>query len=299
MIKFVFLTPYLEPKIWGGYKLKSFNFNLPPKPIGEAWVISAYQRKSSILKNTKYKGSTLTDFYNYHRNFFDNHLSNEYPLLVKILDCNEDLSVQVHPNIHYATIHNIPSKNEAWHILKAPDNAKIIYGHSAETKADFARKVEKNQWKKLLIHHSVHAGDLINVPAGTIHALTSGLLVLEIQESIDFTYRLYDYGRNDANRPLHIKQTIDSCNIPCTSITQNYTNELHTPFFNIHIIENSSIKHYHFKYAKWIQIVVIDGTGRIDWITKIKKGDCFIINCKKKSFILHGKLKICVSYIKI
>lgn len=298
MIKFIFLSPYLESKIWGGHRLESFNIALPNKPIGEAWVISAYPNKSSMIVNEKFKGLSLQDFYNQYRDFFGGSPTKEYPLLTKILDCNDDLSIQVHPNQTYANKNNVPSKNEAWYIIDAPENAKIVYGHTAKTRNEFSTMVKNKKWKDLLIYKNIKPGDLINVPAGTVHALTKGLLVLEIQQSIDLTYRLYDYERKDNNRELHIKQSIESSNIPFVEQQQTLINELNTPFFNVHIIENNSFKRYSFKNAKWIQCVVISGEGKIDFFKKIKKGDCFVINSRKKHFILNGKIKMFISYIK-
>ena len=299
MNKILFLSPYLEPKVWGSSRLASFNIKLPNEPIGEAWIISGYPNKSSTIINGKYAGDKLSDFYKRHRDFFDNCQDIEYPLLMKVLDCNDDLSIQVHPKLSYANEHGVPSKNEAWYVLGSPNNAEIIYGHTAKDKTEFSQMVKNSQWNSLLLHRQVKEGDLINVPAGTIHALTKGLLILEIQQSIDLTYRLYDYGRNNKDRKLHIDESIESSNIPFIKTKVDSQSELHTSFFNIQIINHDGKKRYEFNRAKWIQCFVIQGNGKINGFTKIKRGDSFIMHCKKKSFKLKGKLKLSISYMSV
>ncbi|MDR1235230.1 MAG: hypothetical protein LBJ97_04100 [Mycoplasmataceae bacterium] len=298
----LFLKPYLEKKLWGGHNLSDFNIKLPREDIGEAWIISGIKDKSSIITNEEHGGITLFEFYQDHRAFFDNHESEQYPLLVKLLDCQDDLSVQVHPTLEYASEnHDVLSKTEAWYILDALPKSQIVYGHNAKTKNELKSLVEKGQWDKLLNYIDVKKHDLFYVPAGTLHALKKGLVVLEIQQSSDTTFRLYDYGRdkNDTTRKLTVNESLENIITPFVKpALETKDNELLTsPFFSIAKIENKGKCSYDFSYACWIQCVVIEGNGYIENMP-IQKGSTFIIGNGDLTFTLSGNLEIITSYIR-
>lgn len=218
----IFLQPYFREKIWGGNKLKKdFNFDIPSDRTGEAWVISGHRNGQSIVTSPEeLKGKTLDQVYKEKPELFDNPSSSDFPLLVKILDAQADLSVQVHPDDEYAQVHEGDlGKTECWYILSAEPGAKIIYGHHAEDEADFKRAVEDGNWQGLLREMPVQADEFYDVPHGTIHAIGAGITILEIQQSSDTTYRVYDYDRVDDEgnkRDLHIEDSIAVSKIPHT-----------------------------------------------------------------------------------
>ena len=142
-----------------------------------------------------------------------------FPLLTKILDANTNLSVQVHPDDAYADLHENGElgKTECWYIIDCKEDAEIIYGHNAKTKAEFTEMIENGEWSPLLRRVKIKPGDFFYVPSGTIHALGEGTVVLETQQSSDATYRLYDYDRVDQKgqlRELHIDKSIAVTTIP-------------------------------------------------------------------------------------
>lgn len=283
----VFLSPYLKPTIWGGHRLQKYNIKSQQK-IGEAWLISAIHNYESTIRNTNIK---LSDFFKKNKSFFNNSKFKQYPLLFKLLDCNQNLSIQTHPkDIKH-------QKNEAWYFLRTQPKQKIIFGHKAKTKQEFITCVHNKQWSKLLSQVSVRDGDIVNIPSGTLHALQKGSVVLEIQQPVDITYRLYDYDRElkDKTRKLHIKEVIKNITFPQTSFEINKSNCLKTKHYCLQIIENISNKCYNFQ-ADWLQCFVIKGNGIINDI-KIKTGDCFLLSKKFSTFNLSGKIKLVITYM--
>lgn len=305
MKRVIFLKPHLESKIWGSNHLTNFNIDLHGKNnIGEAWVVSGYEGKSNIIINGKYKNITLFELYNSNRNLFANHSSPIYPLLVKLLDCNDDLSVQVHPDDQYAKQYNSLGKTECWYILQAKQNANLILGHNAKNKDELKKFIDNNQWESLLKKLPVKKDDFLYIPAKTIHGINNGIVLYELQQSSDLTFRLYDYNRLENGRPrqLHLKQSIESTQVPYVPVSDLIVNKhgqylVDNNFFCLMKIVNKGIHRYHIKSAKWLQITVIDGSCYLDGLKKINMGMSFII-LNKPTFCLFGKATILVSYLK-
>ena len=226
-----------------------------------------------------------------HRELFSNYKGEQYPLLAKILDCNDSLSVQVHPN-------NKQGKNECWYFLDAKKGADIVYGHTAKTKEEFIKLVTSNKWSKLLKYKKVKPGDFVYVNAGCLHALNKGIVVYELQQSSDLTYRLYDYNRN--SRPVHVKESIASTTVPFKAPTfyKDKNTLIKTNFFTLKQIKNVGEKKYKFNEACWIQATVIDGSGTLNTKYKIKKGTSFILSSDQKEFKLKGKMTLFVSFVE-
>src|SRR5690606_27820425 len=147
----IFLNPVFKERIWGGNNLhKDFGYNIPSDKTGEAWVISAHANGSSIIKNGPLKGKTLLDAWNENRLLFNqkNQEDTAYPLLIKIIDANDQLSVQVHPGDKYAQekAGEPYGKTECWYVLSAEENAEIIIGHHAKTKEEFDQLIKEGKW---------------------------------------------------------------------------------------------------------------------------------------------------------
>ena len=148
----LFLEPVFHEKIWGGTGLRDeFGYDIPSDHTGEAWAISAHPHGPAAIKNGPYKGMKLNELWDQHRELFGNAKGDVFPLLTKILDANQDLSVQVHPDNEYARIHEGElGKTESWYVIKAKPGAKLYYGHNAQTREEFADMVHGKEWKKLL-----------------------------------------------------------------------------------------------------------------------------------------------------
>ena len=210
----LFLKSQMHEKIWGGTKLHDvFGYEIPSKTTGEYWAISAHPNGVSTIANGRYKGYGLDQLYREEKALFGNPKSEVFPLLTKILDANDWLSVQVHPDDTYALEHEGEhGKTECWYVIAADEGAEIIYGHNAKSKEELAQMITAGDWEHLLTKIPVKAGDFFYVPSGTMHAIGKGILILETQQSSDTTYRVYDFDRKDASgktRDLHLKQSID------------------------------------------------------------------------------------------
>ena len=216
----LFLKPVFHEKIWGGTQLKSkFGYDIPSNHTGECWAISAHKHGPATVENGEYKGIKLNELWNTHRELFGNQKGDVFPLLTKILDANQDLSVQVHPDDKYAAKHEHElGKTECWYVIDAKPGAYLYYGHFAKSRKELADLIHSGNWKKLFRKVPVKTGDFFFVPSGTIHALGAGIMVLETQQSSDTTYRVYDFDRiqksTGKKRELHIQQSIDVTNVP-------------------------------------------------------------------------------------
>jgi len=202
-------TPIYKEMIWGGKKLSDhYGRRLPSEHIGESWDISYREMEMGLVANGEFAGmpfSSVTGPLGAVSRFQwlgRKIVETEFPLLVKIIDANENLSVQVHPNDDQAQAINGEKygKNEMWYVLDAPEGAHLILGlKNGVTKELFSEAVKKNDGQTielLLNKQPVKRGDVLLIPAGLIHAITKGVMVAEIQQNSNLTYRIYDYGRN-------------------------------------------------------------------------------------------------------
>lgn len=212
--------PVYKDYLWGGRRLESYGKDLPEGITAESWELSCHPNGQSIVKEGKFEGQALADLIQqYPAELLGSAVQGKdlekFPLLVKLIDANQSLSVQVHPNDAYANEHENGEygKNEMWYIVEAPEGATLIAGVLRGTdKKALAEAIEEGRCEELLQHIPVKAGDVINIPAGLVHAITEGLIVYEVQQNSDTTYRMYDYNRRGADgklRELHIDKALD------------------------------------------------------------------------------------------
>lgn len=310
----LFLKPYFQEKIWGGNKLhKEYGYKIPSDHTGECWAISAHTHGPAVVENGPYKGMTLTEVWDKHREVFGNAKGDVFPLLTKILDAKEDLSVQVHPDDAYAKEHEGElGKTECWYVLSADEGATMYYGHHAKTKEELKEMIENKEWDKLLRKVPVKAGDFLYVPAGTIHAIGKGIMVLETQQSSDTTYRLYDFDRIDKTtgklRELHLKQSIDVTNVPhvdpklelevLETPEKKVTKFVDTDFFAVYKWEITGTALFERKTAPYTLVSVLDGRGQLEVSGKtyeVKKGMHFILPNDVTSWVLSGDMMLIAS----
>lgn len=308
MQNLIFLEPIFHEKIWGGTRLKTnFNYEIPSVRTGECWAISAHKNGDCKISNGKYAGVLLSELWENHRELFGNIEGEQFPLLTKILDASDDLSVQVHPDDEYGLKHEGEmGKTECWYILDADEDAELIFGHHAQSKEEFVQLIEEGKWDNLLRKIKIKKGDFFHVPTGTIHALKKGTLVLETQQSSDTTYRLYDYDRlgdDGMPRPLHLKQSIDVATIPHIEAKLNYE----TIKMGESLLTNFVTCDY-FTTSKWdirgtftsahtkpfTLVSVLDGEGLFN-DTKIVKGQHFIVPSYIKALTIEGNVDLIVA----
>lgn len=308
----MFLNPVFQEKIWGGSRLRSvFGFDIPNDKIGEDWAISAHPHGVSVVENGEYQGQKLDELWQNHKELFGNPTEPVFPLLIKILDAEDELSVQVHPDDAYGMKHEGElGKTECWYIIDAEPGAEIIYGHHAKTREELAEMIQEGRWDDLLKKVPVKKGDFFYVPSGTIHAIGKGIMILETQQSSDTTYRVYDYNRKDANgntRELHIQQSIDVTTVPAITPqiqmkevrkgNSSIVTYLETEFFNVYEWDIKGITSFK-KQAPYTLATVIDGAGELvvnEKIYPLTKGASFILPNDVTEWTVQGELSIIAS----
>lgn len=309
----IFLRPLFQERIWGGTKLnEKYEYTIPSSQTGECWAISAHPHGQSVVASGEFSEKSLGELWEEQPELFGYFESDRFPLLTKILDANDDLSVQVHPDDDYANKFEKGEfgKTECWYIVDCDEGADIIFGHHAQSKEEFIRLVEEGNWERLLQRIKIKPGDFFYVPSGTIHALCKGTLVLETQQSSDTTYRVYDYNRRGQDgklRELHLEKAIDVTTVPHTAAKVepaivkttggSITTFVEEDYFTVYkwdITNTLSLT----QESYFTLVSVINGEGKIiseDNEYYIKYGDHFIIPHEMKSFKIEGQVQLIAS----
>jgi mannose-6-phosphate isomerase len=269
----------LHTIVWGGHRLKPMKY-LPAdeEPIGESWEISAVKSSRSIVKNGPLAGTdldTLTREYkellmgvNVYQKYGD-----QFPLLIKFIDAAKDLSIQVHPNDQLAAKrHQTFGKTEMWYIIKADPGAKLYSGFKSPiSKYEYEKRIEDHSICEVLQEHEVKAGDVFFIPAGRVHAICGGILLAEVQQSSDITYRIFDYNRPGLDgkpRQLHTELAKDAIDYTVLDdYRSHYERKLNKPvtlvmneFFVVKLLEvNRSFHRKLYKYDSFVIYMCMEG----------------------------------------
>lgn len=208
------LQPVLHNNIWGGRRLEEFGYQLPDGPVGECWGIAAHPHGDCPVVGGPYDGMTLAQLWDEHHELFQGAEGDRFPLLVKILDARDDLSIQVHPDDAYANEHENGSlgKHECWYVLDAHSHGQIIVGQRCRDREEFALMAREGRWHLVENLVPIKKGDFFDIKPGTVHAILGDTLILETQQSSDVTYRVFDYNRRQPDgslRELHLGKAMD------------------------------------------------------------------------------------------
>ena len=290
-----------------------YGYDIPGDDTGECWAISAHPNGDCVIENGIFAGKKLSELWTEQRQLFGNYDSDRYPLLIKIIDAKADLSIQVHPDDEYAKVHENGSlgKTECWYILDCDPGAELIYGFKKEiSNEEFRRRVEDNTFLDVVNKVKVHKGDLFFIESGTLHAIGKGILLAEIQQNSNVTYRVYDYGRLGADgkpRQLHTEKAIAVTHcVPPTRDAKpegemekhdGYTKQLLTSC-DLFTVWNIDVKYNYEAIAdenSFVSLVVADGSGKIacgEDTMPAKKGDSFFIPANAGKFSLDGNLQV-------
>lgn len=306
-------APILRERIWGGDRLKAWFSLADPRPIGEYWLLSAHPGGVSVVENGPLKGMSLTELV---ARFPDAYLGQSpqerFPLLVKLIEAADDLSIQVHPDDSLARhAEGDYGKTEAWYILEHGPSAEIIYGHRFTGPEHFRRAVREKTVKQYVQYKPIRKDELIYVPAGTLHAILKGTIVLEIQQTSDVTYRVYDWDRPGANgksRPLHTEQAAlamfaQSPAPPAvcqrkTLLRNDFVVHEHLltcPLFVIERVQITAGQQYVLypgKPGNPDVLVVLEGTGFVAYgkerrPVRFQKGDALLIPASLQRYQIH------------
>ncbi len=293
-------SPILKDKIWGGTKLKSlFNKAAQTDKLGESWELSGYEGDESVVTNGLLAGNNLAELIEIYMGelvgdtIYD-QFGLSFPLLFKLIDANENLSIQVHPGDEVAAErHNSYGKTEMWYVIDADPGSELIIGFKEDcSKDDYLDALDNDKVEDLLQRVPVKKGDVFFIPAGLVHAIGKGIVVAEIQESSDITYRIYDYKRTDDQgneRELHTEQALDVINFSASKQPRtNYQpllNEI-TPLVTCDYFTTNMLKFDHAvtrNYAtldSFVAYMCLEGDFVIDFEgekTVVNKGDTVLI----------------------
>ena len=303
-------SPILKDRIWGGTKLNSYlNKNIESQTTGESWEISTVPGDISVVNSGILKGKNINEIIDlYPEEILGKSViaqfGKQFPLLFKFIDAKEDLSIQLHPNDELAKErHNSFGKTEMWYVMQADADARLVVGFKKNSnQKEYLEKLENNDLISLLNEYPVNQGDVFFLETGTIHAIGAGVVVAEIQQTSDITYRLYDWDRVDANgkgRELHTELALDAINFNTTNSKMDYSevpNEsshiVNCPYFNTNIIALQD--NYIWKKSKESFTVFMCTNGQFEVIIngeimQYQMGDTILIPAIIDSFTLKGK----------
>ncbi len=313
------LKPAVKDYLWGGTKLKTeFGFESDTEIAAEGWMLSCHKDGASTVLNGEYKGKTLAEVVALWGNAALGKNAEKFPyfpLLIKLIDAKQSLSVQVHPDDSYALSNEGEfGKTEMWYVVDCEPGAKLIYGFSKNISTEeFESRIKDNTLTEVCNFVPVKKGDLFFIGAGTLHAIGEGILIAEVQQNSNTTYRVSDYGRLGADgkpRPLHIDKAIavTKCEKPTepygqvgrvTKIGQNSFRQLaQCKFFTAGLIGLAD-KYTVCAEDSFVSLLVLEGEAVIIWekeVIKLKKGDSLFVPAGL-SVTLNGQAEILYSCV--
>lgn len=310
--------PILKERIWGGEKLNSeLNKPIISNITGESWEISTVEGDVSVISNGTLKGISLSEVIDTFPKevlgtaVFD-QFGKQFPLLFKYLDAKTDLSIQVHPNDELAKIrHNSFGKTEMWYIMQADEGSRIIVGFKNNSNAkEYVSHLENNTLLALLEEVKVKTGDVFFLETGTVHSIGAGLLVAEIQQTSDITYRLYDFDRVDSEgnkRELHVELALDAINYNKVETQKQYnkkeniSNEMvNCPYFTTNYLKLSGELTISKSNASFTVYMCTEGEFKLEFNQVhylYSKGDTVLIPAAMTDFNLSGNATLLEIYI--
>ena len=315
------LQPAAKDYLWGGSRLNDdFGKQIQVSPLAETWECSTHPDGLSVVSNGDYAGMTLREVLSLHPSFLGSHpllLTGgrpELPILVKLIDAKKDLSIQVHPDDAYALSHeNSLGKTEMWYVLHAAKDAQLIYGFRQNvTREQVIEGVQSGSLGNQLNHVPVAKDDVFFIEPGTVHAIGAGVLLAEVQESSNLTYRLYDYNRIDKNgekRPLHVDKALDVANLAASKEPRQPMRVLRyrggfalellsrCRYFQVErMLLNTEIHrdlpYYQTQENSFHVLLCTDGCGTLSgesFLLNFFKGDCLFVPAQSMALRLHGK----------
>ncbi len=301
---------YFE-KVWGGQALSTIRDNVPQGDIGESWDVACHENGVSIVTNGKYKGMRLDKLIEEKgEGLLGKELvGRKFPLLIKFLSPNEKLSVQVHPNDKYAAKYENGElgKTEAWYIVEANEDAYIVLGTNGCSKEEFQKSIEDGTVENYMNKINVKKGDVYYLKSGLIHTMGPGVIVAEIQQNSDTTYRVYDYGRG---RETHVKKALDVIRFDSEGrkregllvekdgysktyycLSEHFSLEIYNIFLSM-VEESDNDRFYIF--------TAVEGEGRIYYNkgkVDFKRGESIFIPATLGEYSIQGNCKLIKSYV--
>ena len=310
MIAPVKLTPACKDYLWGGLRLKEeFHKESPLSPLAETWELSAHKDGQSTLPDgrtlSEYVKQTGTEVLGKNCEKYD-----YFPLLIKFIDAKGDLSVQVHPWDAYAKEKEGEyGKTEMWYVLDCEEGATLYYGFARDvTEEEYRTAIQEGHLTELLNKVKVKKGDVFFIPAGTVHAIGAGILICEIQQNSNTTYRVYDYNRRDKDgnlRPLHIEKAIEVSNRRKTVLPSDLSKDedaiLATcEYFEVRRLRCDGTKTFSTDRQSFCGLTVTDGEGTLHYGEErcpLRKGDTLFLAAQELEYTVCGTCEILLSKV--
>ena len=314
-MEMVKLSPFVADNIWGGTRLiTEYGIKTDKDPAAEAWVLSCHPAGPSTVLNGKYKGKTLQEVYLADKSICGTKGKKYefFPLLIKFIDAKRDLSIQVHPDDEYAMrVEGEYGKTEAWYILDCEPDAELILGFNRNvTVEEFKKAAQGDEMMSICNRVKVKKGDVFFIESGTMHAICKGILLAEVQQNSNTTYRIYDYGRlgkDGKPRELHVDKAADVTKLCPTSIPDSSKREVEKfdnasrskltscDLFTMYELsvdgEYSSV----CDEQSFVSLLCLEGSAEIECDGEklmMKKGESVFIPANKGKFTINGNVKI-------
>lgn len=310
----IFLQAVCKDYLWGGNRLREeFGKKSDADKIAESWELACHKDGSSLICSGTYKGMTLSQLLEQTGMGLlgtDCAGCTQLPVMIKLIDAKADLSIQVHPADDYAmTVEGEPGKTEMWYILDCAPGAALYYGvDRTVSKAEFAQRIADQTLTDILHRVEVAPGELYFIPAGTLHAIGAGILLAEIQQNSNTTYRVYDYGRKDAKgnlRPLHVEKAQAVAKLSPAQPTVQYPavpmpggavrKLAHCHYFASDLVTVTSSVEFAVDSTCFQHLLVLEGNGVLEAAGHypIQKGDSILLPANFGQYSIHG----CCQYI--
>ena len=308
------ITPFVANNPWGGTRLRDeFDIQSDEEHLAEAWVLSCHPKGENVICGGEFDGRTLSDVLSHEgKNYLGKNCERfEYfPILIKLIDAHDDLSIQVHPDDKYASeVEKQYGKTECWYIIDAVEDAEIIYGLSEKMSREKLRRIiEKDEICDHVNHVKVKAGDFFFIPSGTVHAICNGILLAEVQQNSDLTYRVFDYNRifDGQKREIHKEKSGDVINLELVSTegkplgeTEDFgsfekTLLVDCELFKTSLVDSREKAVVFADDSSFVSLVALEGNGVIqkdDTFITFYKGESVFVPANLGEVIVHGAVK--------
>ncbi len=305
------MTPAMKEMVWGGSWLhERFGKEIPSDKTGEAWEVAAHPHGQSVAASEPYCGQTLGDLVEqYKEELVGTEVYARYgtyfPLLIKFIDANQNLSVQVHPNDEQAVSlegEGASGKTEMWYILDARPGAKLVYGFNKDlTEEELRESLEKGTLEEYLNWVPVQPGDTFYIPSGTLHAIGAGILICEIQQNSDLTYRVYDYNRlglDGKPRQLHVEKAVQVVNrkAPVGAEKADIDQGVKSPFFETTRLYVDQPLTLPVSQERFEILIVLEGEGVMNGLP-VRAGDSILVPATAGSVSIEGKMTLIRTHV--
>lgn len=306
------LRPAFKDYLWGGRKLVTdFNKKCDMDKVAESWELSAHKDGSSVICGGSFDGMTLREFTEkYAKDVMGtNALAFDFfPVLIKFIDAKDNLSVQVHPDDEYALSHEGEyGKTEMWYILDCEEGAGLYYGFTHKiAKEEFLERIKNNTLLEVLKKVPVKKGDVFFIPSGTVHAIGAGIVICEIQQNSNTTYRVYDYARRDKNgntRELHIDKAARVSNLEPAPAQKTFADPdtlAECKYFTVKKAEVTSASKFHVTDKSFLSVIVTDGSGELELNGEklsLLKGDSIFVPAQNADVNVTGKCSLILTTV--